>query len=163
MQERESATRQCTRLMRSRKNGGGVFYFVAHMCCQYIIHCYLVQVTKALLLLYFPDYKLFSTCYVEDCRRHYRLDTNICRPSYCYQTKKKLVGFNASFEILKKGLKRSLNGEEEPKCPWRKNRNSLAPFADRTEIASSSEGVLERGLLSQVDNLDKYVSALRKW
>ena len=83
MQERESAT---------RKNGGGVFYFLAHMCHQYIIW---PSSTRLLLLLY-----LFSSLYAlnyvpcRDCRRHYRLDTNIRRPSYCQQTKK-LVGFKS--------------------------------------------------------------------
>ena len=49
--------------------------------------------------IYFPAYKLYPTCHAEDCRRYYRLDTNIRRPSYCRQTKEKLVGFNARFAL----------------------------------------------------------------
>ena len=54
----------------------------------------------------------------------------------------------------------SLNVEEEPMYPWRKNHSRLALFADRTEIVSNSECVRDDGLLSQVKNLDKYLSAL---
>ena len=51
----------------------------------------------------------------------------------------------------------SLNVKEEPKCPWRKNTADVAPFADKMETVSSSKAVLEQRLLSQVDNLDKYI------
>ena len=54
----------------------------------------------------------------------------------------------------------SLNVKEEPKCPLRKNHSRLAPSADRSETVSSSKGVSEHGLVSQIENLDKYLSAL---
>ena len=102
VQERESATRSCTGLMHSRKKlkvGSSIFW---HTCAVNTLFG-LVQLGYCRCCIYFPAYKL-TTCHVEDCRRHYRLDTNIRRPSYCQQTKK-LVGFDVSFAILKKAMK----------------------------------------------------------
>ena len=161
MQERKSASRSCTGLMHSRKKmevGSSIFWHTCAVNTSFGSD----QQGYCCCCIYFPAYKLYTLCHVEDCRRHYRLDTNIRRPLYCQQTKKTL-GFNASFAILKKGMKSCtyvFKCERRTKVPMEKEPQQTCSIRRQTETVSSSKAVLEHGLLSQVDNLDKNISVL---
>ena len=52
------------------------------------------------------------------------------------------------------------NCQRRTKVPTEKEPQQTCSIHRQTETASSSKAVLEHGLLLQVDNLDKYVSAL---
>ena len=81
-----------------------MFNFLAHIHRQRIF----VPVQQGYCCIFFLAYELYPICYVEDCGIHYRLGTDIPRLSRCQQPKT-LVGFNASFAILKKGIKSRAN------------------------------------------------------
>ena len=72
--------------------------------------------------------------------RHYR---HTFRDHHKVNKLEHLVGFNASFVILK-GIKSRANVFKcgrKTEMPCRKNHSRFAPFADRTEIVWSSECV----------------------
>ena len=90
-QPRESAMRSCAGLMHSRKKKWRWGFPFSGTCAVNSLFGP-VQQGYCCCCIYFPAYKLYTLCLVEDCRRHYELDTNIRRPSFCQQTKKNLWG-----------------------------------------------------------------------
>ena len=56
-----------------------MFNFPAHISMHYLF-----QFNKAIVVvvyIHFSAYELYPICHVEDCIRHFRLDTDIPRPS----------------------------------------------------------------------------------
>ena len=105
MQKRELATRSCTGVMYNRKKlevGCSILWLTL------AVNALFVPVQQGYCCcIHFQAYELYPICHVEGCMRHYRLDT--FRDHHNVNKLKILVGFNASFAILKKGIKSRAN------------------------------------------------------